>query len=324
MKEEQFVNRRLDTWDKYEKVIESYERIGKNDTSLTAEEFVNLYRSIAHDLSIARSRYYSSSLVERLNQLTLQGHNFVYIKRLDVLRKVLHFFKFSFPSQVRRQYRYVLLSMLTFVIPGVIVGVNIVQDEEFVYHILTPIQIAEIEEMYHPENQQPGNRDAETNLAMFGFYLFNNTSIGLFIFVAGLVLGIGTLFMLLFNSISIGAVVTHLVTNGYSSTLLPFVIGHGAFELTAIVIAGAAGLRLAASIFAPGELSRKTSIRVGIRDTMVLVGGLVTMFIIAAFVEGFWSPLSTPPILRYVVGTMLWILVIGYFVFAGRDAPSKS
>ena len=97
-------------------------------------------------------------------------------------------------------------------------------------------------------------------------------------------------------------------------------IGHGAFELTAIVLAGMAGLKLGGALIAPGRMTRLRALRESARNSIVIVYAVVFMLVIAAFLEAFWSSSSTiSSSVKFVVGTVLWLLVASYLLFAGRQ-----
>ena len=324
MKENRFIQAREEMWISFENAVKEFESSRKNNTSTSVEKFVVLYRSVSHDLTVARTRHYGANLIDRLNTLVVRGHNLVYISRTGWLEKIFHFYTHSFPSEVRKHKKWLLTSLLFFAGPWLAVSYCISQSDTFVYSVMDERTVTMFEQMYNPDApwQQEGP-EASNQLKALGGYIFNNTSIGLVTFVSGIGFGLLTIFVLLFNSVYLGSVFAHLTVIGYGSTLYPFVIGHGAFELSAIVIAGAAGLRLAVALYFPGILGRQTALRKGIRESMTLVAGFFTMFIVAAFIEAFWSPLNLPSIAKYLVGGILWVLVLSYFFFAGRNEISR-
>jgi uncharacterized membrane protein SpoIIM required for sporulation len=158
---------------------------------------------------------------------------------------------------------------------------------------------------------------------MFGFYIKNNISIAFRCFAGGMLLGIGTLVVLLFNGMFIGGIAGHLTRLDYIDTFYPFVVGHGSFELTAIVFSGAAGLRLGYAIVNPGPFSRLDALRLAGRDVVPMIYGIVLMLVIAAFLEAFWSSSTLiSSATKYGVGAVLWILVLLY-CFSGRRHESR-
>ena len=130
---------------------------------------------------------------------------------------------------------------------------------------------------------------------MFGHYIRNNIGISFQCFAGGLFGGIGSLFFLAYNGAFGGAVAGYLTARGLSSTFYSFVATHSSFELTAIVISGAAGLRLGQAFLSPGRSTRTQSLVIAARDSIVLVYGVMAMLLIAAAVEAFWSSATWPP-----------------------------
>ena len=177
--------------------------------------------------------------------------------------------------------------------------------------------------MYDPQGQRIGQameRAADDDWMMFGYYIMHNIGIAFQTYATGLLFGLGSLFFLFFNGLMIGAVAGHLTSIGYGQTFWSFVIGHGAFELTAIALAGAAGLKLGWALLAPGQLSRAQALRLAAKTSVQLIYGVILFLLIAAFIEAYWSSMRWPqPVLKYTVGAALWALVIAYLVFAGRN-----
>jgi uncharacterized membrane protein SpoIIM required for sporulation len=132
-------------------------------------------------------------------------------------------------------------------------------------------------------------------------------------------MGVGSGFFLLYNGMIIGAVAGHLSEIGFGQTFWSFVIGHGAFELTAIALAGAGGLKLGWALIAPGRLTRGEALRLAAQKSVLLVCGVMLFLLIAAFIEAYWSSkTSVAPLTKYAVGAALWLAVAVYLLLAGR------
>lgn len=156
---------------------------------------------------------------------------------------------------------------------------------------------------------------------MFGFYIQHNIGISFQCFASGLFAGIGSLFFLAFNGAFLGGIAGYLTERGLSSTFYSFVVTHGAFELTAIVLSGAAGLRIGHALISPGRRSRREALVVAARDSIVIVYGVAGLLLIAAAVEAFWSSARWIPLsLKYGVAAACWIMVLGYLWRQGRHA----
>ena len=155
---------------------------------------------------------------------------------------------------------------------------------------------------------------------MFGFYVNNNVGIAFRAFSLGALAGIGTGLVLLSNGISIGLVQGYMLFEGgnTANNFFSFVITHGSFELTAIVIAGAAGLVLARGIVFPESRTRMQSLQHHGRIAIRLALGAGAMLVVAAVIEGYFSPAPIGSAIKYFTGTLAWIAVIAWLSLAGR------
>lgn len=325
MKQDIFIQKHQPCWEAFEAWLD-YQEAGRRERKQKMQPDIDMphqYRQICHHLSLAKSRLYSPALVERLNLLVVRGHQHLYTQRSGFVRPVMSYVLADFPQLVRKEWRLLMLACVLFYGPflSMLVGVQLMP--ELIYSVLPVEQVREMESMYQPElNQRLGReREADSDILMFGFYIKNNTGIGFQTFAGGILYGVGTVFFLLFNGFVIGAVAGHLTHLGYISTFWGFVSGHSAMELTAIVISGMAGLKIAAGLIAP---KRKTRLRALLDNGKVAVNiiyGAAFMFILAAFIEAFWSSIaSTPVAIKYAFGILMWMLVIAYFTLMGRQA----
>ena len=238
---------------------------------------------------------------------------------------MLAFILADFPRLVREQWRFVLAASLMFFgsLAGFALLVYLYPD--LVYNLIPAEQVSEMQSMYDPVAGHLGRtaeRAASEDWAMFGYYIMHNIGIAFQTFASGLLFGLGSVFFLIFNGLMIGAVAGHLTYVGYGQTFWSFVIGHGAFELSAIALAGAAGLKLGWALVAPGRLPRAEALRLAARKSVLLICGVMLFLLIAAFIEAYWSSMTGPSHqTKYLVGAALWLLVVVYLVFAGRQPP---
>ena len=323
MNQDSFTAKYQAQWQQFERWLDSLNKnIPKNkrpDFQDTVD-IPHLYRQLCHHLSLAQSRHYSAHLIEYLNQLTLRGHQYLYQSRVTSRYGFFNFIYVVFPNLIRRRWKLFVLATLLFYGPLVGIAVAIQHSPELVYSVLPPEQVSEFRYMYDPKGEHIGrNRESGDDFLMFGFYIKNNISVGFQTFAGGMLFGLGTIFFLFYNGLVIGAVAGHLAEIGYGQTFFSFVIGHGAFELTAIVIAGMAGLNLGSALVRPGQLTRIEALKQASRVSMQLIYGVILMLVIAAFLEAFWSSKGAiDPTIKFSVGAGLWSFVLVYFLFAGR------
>ncbi len=319
MKQAQFVADRQARWDQYRELLKALRRRRGKDT--VKADFPSQYRRLCNDLALARSRGYSLKLINQLQQWVMEGHALLYKPQASLVERIVEFFRRDFPRQVRSEWRLGALCSLLLFGPMIWLFHHIGTTPEFVYRVLSPDAIINYEQMYA---QPAGNRSADDQFFMFAFYIMNNIGVALRTFAGGLLFGVGSAVILLFNGVFIGAVAAHLSFEGYFENFWTFVIGHGAFELPAIVLAGVAGFRMGISLIIPGPYRRLEALRLGAREAVSLLYGVMAMLLLAAGLEAFWSASNAPASVKYVVGAILWLAVFAYFLLAGRDTRTES
>ena len=321
MKQSLFESRHQHQWQTFAEQLTQLEQ-GKAKAADVAD-FPHQYRRLCQHLALAQQRGYSSYLVDPLQQLALRGHQQLYRHRSQLTANILAFLLADFPRLVREQWRFVLIAGLLFFgsLAGIALLVYLFPD--LVYSIISPQQVAEMQGMYNPDASRLGRaaeRAASEDWMMFGYYVMHNIGIAFQTFAAGLLFGLGSVFFLIFNGLVIGAVSGHLTDIGYGQTFWSFVMGHGAFELSAITLAGAAGLQLGWSLVAPGRLARSEALRLAARKSVRMLCGVMVFLLIAAFIEAYWSSTTRiEPWIKYAVGAALWLLVAAYLTLAGRS-----
>ncbi len=317
MSQQAFHDRNRKAWFDITDLMENL-RAGKADPRTAS--FPEQYRQVCQHLALARHRRYGAEIVEGLNRIALVGHQHFYGGRHQTMRKVGRFVAVGFPRAVRAQSRLLLLAAVLFCGPALAMGAAITARPALIYTVVSPAQAANIEEMYDPAGGHfLQERESGGDLAMFGFYISNNIGIGFRTFAAGVLFCVGAAVTLIFNGLLLGAVAAHLGNVGYTETFYSFVIGHGAFELTAIVLAGQAGMMLGAALLAPGRRARVQALKEEGKKAVIIVYGVAGMLLIAAFLEAFWSSTTmVSPTVKLAVGACLWAFVLAYLALGGR------
>jgi len=286
------------------------------------------YRRLCQHLAMAKSRRYAAGLITRLNGLVQQGYEALYGQTLNNKTTIVEFLIYGFPASLRANARFLWIAAIVFVLPYVAIMIACMVNDQMIYSVIDAGSVRMAESMYDPGLGKLGReRQSDSDIQMFGFYIYNNIGIAFKSFATGIFLGVGSLFVLAFNGLYIGAISGHLTALGYTETFYPFVIGHGSFELTAIVFSGAAGLKLGFSILAPGAHTRTRALQNAAKDAIKIMYGVFVMLLIAAFIEAFWSSSSTlPNAVKYSVGACLWVFVYYYCFFfaANRVATYRS
>ena len=323
MKPAQFEATHAARWTELESLLERAEERGAGGGKRwDGARLATLYRSACEDLALAQARAYPVHLVQRLESLTQRAHRLVYRQQGLHVSALRTLFLVDFPQAVRAHRGYLLAATALFLLPLLAAAWACWRDPGFILHLLDARQVQQFDGMYGPGEGGIGRtRRADTDWQMFGYYVMHNIGIGFQCFAAGIFAGVGSAFYLLFNGVFAGAVGGYLVARGHSENFLSFVVTHTAFEITAIVLAGAAGLRLGHAWIAPGRRTRLQALREGAREAVVIVYGVVGLLLVAAAVEAFWSSARwVPPAVKYGVGGACWALVLSYLAWQGRPA----
>src|SRR3569623_423096 len=210
----------------------------------------------------------------------------------------------EFPRTVRRYWKFVVIAAALFAGPGLVGFVGTVRSQGYAPQILPEAPAAQMRESYSHDPSE--GRTGSDNAFMAGFYVNNNIGIAFRCFATGILFGLGSMFFLVYNGLMIGTVAGFVQSAGFGRNLLTFIVGHGAFELPAIVISGAAGMVMGYALVETAGLTRFGSLRRRARDLAQLLMGVAVMLAIAACLEGFWSPSHVPRPVKLAVAALLW------------------
>lgn len=276
-----------------------------------------LYRSLCADLMRAQAAGYGPEVQDLLHGLAGRAHNALYDAPPYRLGAAWELVARDFPRALRKHRRFFALALALFVLPGVAGFAGGVRSRSFALQVLPASTIAEMEQSYAKGFDE--GRDAGQNVSMAGFYVFNNVGIAFRCFATGALFGVGSAFFLVYNGLTIGVVMGLVTAAGHGRNILTFTCTHGAFELTAIVIAATAGMVMGYALVETNGRTRWGSLRAQARDVAHLVLGAALMLLIAAGLEAFWSPSSAPPPVKWGAAVIAYTLVVTYLARAGRE-----
>lgn len=336
MNKQQFLASRQQSWNTFAALLRKFEGSRNRATVAQITRFSRLLRELSGDLATLRSREFGDDVVDYVNDLVARGHNTFYNRPPSQWRVAWDFLAYDFPRTVRQEFGYFAVAMALFFGPMAILWTLVQLHPPRAERVIPAQQLEMYETMYESEAaaekvmEAAAEVDGDTwdefaedergmQAMMAGFYVQHNVGIALDCFARGFLLGLGTVYTLLFNGIVIGSVAGYVVGMGHGEQFLSFVVSHGSFELTAIAIAGAGGLVIGDSLLHPGRSRLSDSLLRRGHVAVKLAGGAAVMLVVAAMIEGFWSPSAIPANIKYVVGTILWLMVAIYLAFAGRD-----
>lgn len=307
MTEVAFLKRNADKW-------RSLEALLTRPRDADPDRLADLFLEITDDLAYARTFYPDSKTTAYLNDLAGRLHQLIYRNRREERGRLARFWGEELPRLFRRAHRYMLYALLIFLSAAAIGALSSANDDTFVRLILgddyVNMTIANI------ENDDPmAVYKKMREFDMFFAITFNNVRVALLCFAMGLLASFGTAWILFTNGVMIGAFQYFFHQHGLLAESALTIYIHGTLELSAIVIAGGAGLLMGNSILFPGTYSRMASFRRGAKDGLKIVIGLVPVFIMAGFLEGFVTRYTAMPLpLSLLIIGLSAAFIVGYVI----------
>ncbi|HEY5427099.1 MAG TPA: stage II sporulation protein M [Candidatus Tumulicola sp.] len=318
MQQARFAKRRSGTWQRLEDLVARAGRRGVR--GLAADEVVELgrlYRATTSDLAYVRGREFDRPLIEYLNRLTARAHAYVYGGAAESgSSRIGRFYRETFPREFRRSFAYFAICTAVTVACAVVAYALIRAHPAQAYSLLPGSIVPDaIRKSLHDSNFA---FDRDFAPAMSARIVANNVKVAIVAFAGAITLGVLTLYIIAQNGLMAGGMGALFANAGFGYDYWATIAPHGVIELTAIQIAGGAGLLIAAGVLYPGRLRRRDAILVNARRAGTLIAGVASMLVVAGTIEGFVSPQRWPAGVRIAVGVATAILLALYFGFCGR------
>jgi uncharacterized membrane protein SpoIIM required for sporulation len=307
MNEIRFLHKNKKKWEEFEQLLDK-------GYASNPDRVSDLYINLTDDLSYARTYFPNTKTSDYLNQLTQKAHRIIYQNQPVNKKRILTFWRFDFPLIIYSVRKEIAVSFLIFLIAFLIGFVSNRYDAGFVRIIMgdsyVNMTIANIEKgdsmaVYKSMNQ----------VDMFLGISVNNIYISFLAFIFGIFSSLGTGVILLRNGIMLGTFQGFLAQKGMLVESLSTIWIHGTLEIFSIIVAGAAGIVMGNSIVFPGSYTRAHSFRMGAIKGTKMVIGLVPVFLVAAFLEGFVTRYTQAPYLLKGFIIALSLLFISYYFF---------
>lgn len=315
---DRFIRDNQPAWDR---LAELTRRAGANPKRLTTaelEELVALYERANTHLSVARSQLRDPGLVAALTGLTARAGAVVYGSSARSWRTLFRFFTDTFPAAVWHARVFVVISFVLFTVPAVVfalwLGNSPVALDVAAPEVVREAYVEQDFEEYYSSNPSAQFASQVTT---------NNITVGIYAFGSGILLCVPTAFILVQNGMNLGGAWGMFIAASQQPKFWGLIVPHGLLELTAVFIAGAAGLRLGWTLIDPGDRFRGEALTEEGRRAIAIVVGLVVVFVFAGTVEGFITGSPLPTWVRVSVGVILELAFIVYVVVRGRAAAAE-
>ena len=308
MKESQFIEDNEADWKRLESLL-----VNPNKD---ADQLLQLFEKVSGDLAYARTFYPNRSVRLYLNNLTQKVLNSIDTRKSKFkFSDIIHFYRHDLPAIVYESKNAFLTSLFVFVVAVVIGALSTAQVPEFANVILGDRYIEMTEDNINEGDPMAVYKD-ENKGGMFMAITINNIRVSFLCFILGFLAGVGTIYVLISNGIMLGAFQYFFYTKGLFLTSFLTIWIHGTLEISAIIIAGAAGIILGNGLLFPKSYDRNISLLLSSKKALKIILGIVPLFIMAGFLESFVTRLTElPTIVKVLIIGMSLLFILVVFVF---------
>ncbi|HEY9639875.1 MAG TPA: stage II sporulation protein M, partial [Coleofasciculaceae cyanobacterium] len=298
---QRWVARREQSWQQLEALLKQAERHGiRSLQARDIQSLASLYRSVSADLARARTQQVGHLIVQNLQMLATRSYAQIYQgSRSQEWQAVRQFFLWGFPAAVQQSQPYIALAVALLLAAGGVSWWLAWQDPTFLALVVPENLISQV------RDRQELWMGSIVGIEPFASanIMVNNIQVSFTALAGGATAGIFTLYVLLLNGVSLGAIAALVGQNHLAYPFWAFVFPHGALELPAIFFSAAAGFLIAKAIVFPGQYRRVDALKLYGQQAAQLIFGVVPMLVLAGTIEGFFSPNpAIPSPIKYLVG----------------------
>lgn len=316
MREAAFVKQNKDKWATFESVL-------SNNKQIPPDRLSDLYIEITDHLSYAKTFYGGSNTEFYLNSLASQAHQKIYKTKRESKNRIVSFWKSEFPLMFFKHRRELLIAFLVFTFFAIVGAFSEANEGDFVRSILGDRYVnMTLENIENEDPMAVYKQQGEFN--MFLGITINNIKVALMAFAYGIMLGIGSLMIMMQNGIMLGSFQYFFYEKGLLWESVRTIWIHGTIEISVIIIAGCAGLVLANGMLFPGTYSRLESFKRGVINGLKILVSTIPFFVVAGFLEGFVTRHTEMPdwlALIIILGSLS--LIIFYYVIYPSQLHKK-
>ncbi|MBS4189524.1 stage II sporulation protein M [Bacillus sp. FJAT-49705] len=307
MNVKQFVKQHRDEWKQLELLAVVLQKKRNNFSGTDINQFNRLYQKAAQNLSYSQTYFPNEEVTQYLNSLVSKSHNLLYKDQMTSVKQIRYFFSTKFIGLLLEQWKFIIVAMLLFTLGAAGSFFSVVNDPLHIYSILP----AEMAQGVDPEQLGSSDGNVDSSL-MSASIMTNNIQVAILAFAGGVTFGLLTVYLLIYNGILVGALAALFWHYGKSYDFWAYIVPHGMIELTAIFIAGGAGLLMGYKLFVPGNFTRGFQLKQQAKRSVQLLLGTLPLFVLAGIIEGFITPAAISLEAKYAVA---FLTVIGLILY---------
>ena len=309
MREAAFAKQNKDKWLKFESVL-------RNNIQINPDELSALYVEITDHLSYAQTFYPNSNTATYLNSLSVLAHQKIYKTKRESRTRFITFYTKEFPLFFSKYHKQLIIAFVTFLLFSIVGAYSASTDGDFVRLIMGNDYVNMTLENIEKGDPMAIYKKTEA-LDMFLGITINNIRVALYAFTLGVLLSIGTLFIVMRNAVMLGSFQYFFYDQGLFWESARTIWIHGTIEISVIIIAACAGLVMGNSILFPGTYTRLQSFTKGVKDGLKILLSTIPFFIIAGFLEGFVTRHTEMPdwLAILIIGGSLSLIIFYYVIY---------
>lgn len=307
MNELAFIQKNIEKW-------EHVEIMAQDLSEETPDDIADAYTEITSDLAFAYTHIPSARITLYLNNLAAVLHNAIYRNKREKRSRMLTFWTREVPKTMYEERRLLLASFIIFIV-SVLIGIaSQAAEPDFCRIILGDWYVERT--LDNISNGTPmAVYDGGSESSMFMGITINNIGVAFRIFAFGLLTSVMSAIMLFYNGIMLGCFEAFFAQHGLLGESLVAVFQHGTLEISAIIVAGAAGLAIGNGWLFPSTYKRLYAFRRGAKRGLKIVVGTVPVFIVAGFIEGYITRHTEMALsIRLGIIALSLAFVVGYYI----------
>ncbi|UKS26825.1 stage II sporulation protein M [Paenibacillus sp. HWE-109] len=312
-----FIREHKSQWTELEELLKQLTKRKNRLQASHINRFTELYKAVSAHLATLQTHLPGDETTVYLNHLISQAHNTMYQESNKSTTQLRTFFLHYFPSLIQARGLFVGFALLLFLLGGLL-GFLSVWKDPLNLSLIMPGGMAE---NIDPSKTADPRGDIHSPLVSTAI-MTNNIRVAILAFISGVTLGIGTIYLMVSNGLLIGALAAVFMQSGKSYVFWAYILPHGIIELTAIFIAGGAGLYMGYRFFVPGPYPRKLLFLESAKESAQLLIGTIPLFVIAGIIEGYITPSTLSLEMKYVIACATLLILVLYYLY-GNSKRSK-
>lgn len=309
MREASFVKQNKDKWLRFESVL-------NNKIQISPDELSALYIEVTDHLSYAQTFYPKSTTLSYLNSLAVNAHQKIYKTKRESRNRIIYFYTREFPLFFKAYQKELLISFLIFTLFVVIGAFSAATDGDFVRLILGDSYVNMTLDNIKKGDPMAVYKQME-EMEMFLGITINNIRVAIYAFIFGILLGVGTVYIMMNNGVMLGSFQYFFYEQGLFWESVRTIWIHGTIEISVIIVAGCAGLVMGNSILFPKTYTRLQSFVRGAKAGLKILISTIPFFILAGFLEGFVTRQTQMPdwLALLIIGGSLFLILYYYVIY---------